>query len=192
MTAAFTLNSVFLGIGLAMDAFSVSLANGLSDPKMRSRKILAIAGTFALFQALMPMLGWISVRRMVRCFQALKPLIPWVSLFLLIYIGIEMISAGRHHQQTTPEPLKLGLVTLLVQGVATSIDALSVGFTIAQYGTAAASLCAGIVAAVTFLICLAGVLIGRKLGTGLSGKAMILGGVILILVGTEIWLKGII
>ena len=192
LTVPFTLNSILLGIGLAMDAFSVSLANGLSEPMMKKDKVLMIAGTFALFQALMPLLGWFSVQKMVSLFSALKPLIPWVSLILLIFIGSQMALAGFRGEKTVPAPVKLGLAALLIQGLATSVDALSVGFTIADYGASMAVLCASIIAGVTLLICMTGVVIGKKLGASLSGKAMILGGFVLIAVGIEIWLKGII
>ena len=80
---------------------------------------------------------------------------------------------------------------LLVQGVATSIDALSVGFTISEYGFFMAVICALIIAVVTFIICMAGLYIGKKVGTKLAGKANILGGVILIFIGIEIFITGV-
>ena len=87
---------------------------------------------------------------------------------------------------------KLSFSVLIMQGVATSIDALSVGFTISEYGTLMALTCALIIAAVTFLICTTGLIIGKKFGTTLSGKATIFGGIILILIGIEIFITGII
>lgn len=184
--------SIAFGIGLAMDAFSVSLANGLNEPCMRLKRMCGIAGTFAFFQALMPLLGWTCVHTIVRYFQAFEAWIPWIALVLLGYIGGTMLYDGIKHKDESGKCTPIGLTALLVQGVATSIDALSVGFTISDYIFRKALLCAGIIAFVTFVICLAGLLIGRKMGIRLAGKAGILGGIILLLIGIEIFLTGIL
>ena len=190
----FLLNSIFLGVGLAMDAFSVSLANGLREPGMRKSRMCAIAGVFAGFQALMPMLGWVCVHTFVERFAAFSRLVPWIALMLLVYIGGGMLLESLRYKEGEDGDLSvgLGLGALLMQGVATSIDALSVGFTIADYELPMALLCAAIIAAVTFVICFAGLLLGRKFGTKLAGKAGILGGVILIVIGLEIFIKGVV
>ena len=187
----FFFNSILLGAGLAMDAFSVSLANGLNEPKMRKRKALLIAGTFAVFQGAMPMIGWVCVHTVIEHFRAFEKFVPWIALFLLLVVGGKMIFDGKRNKGGESEAVKVGLSALLVQGVATSIDALSVGFTIAEYEAPMALVSSLIIAAVTFLICFAGVLIGKKVGTKLSGKASIFGGVILILIGIEIFITGI-
>ena len=186
------LNSVLLGVGLAMDAFSVSLANGLNEPKMKKRKMCAIAGTFGFFQALMPMIGWVCIHTIVQYFQSFEKLIPWIALILLGYIGGNMLYEGIKNRDEEVEKPGVGLVALLVQGIATSIDALSVGFTIADYDLLSAIVSALIIALVTFVICMAGLVIGRKAGTRLAGKASILGGVILIIIGLEIFISNII
>lgn len=188
----FFFNSVLLGVGLAMDAFSVSLANGLNEPCMKRKKMCGVAGVFALFQAAMPMIGWICVHTIVEKFQAFEKFIPFIALILLVYIGGKMLSEGLKKKEEDEEECKaVGISALLVQGVATSIDALSVGFTIAEYGLVMAIVCAAIIAVVTFFICMAGIAIGRKFGTKLANKASIFGGVILILIGLEIFLTGI-
>jgi len=175
-----------LGVGLAMDAFSVSLANGLHEPGMKLRRMSGIALVFALFQAAMPLLGWICVHTVVQCFCAFADVIPWIALGLLTYIGISMImDSVRGEEEQAPA---IGLKGLLVQGVATSIDALSVGFTIADQTLPHAVLTCTIIAAVTFIICMAGLAIGKKAGTKLAGKAGILGGTILIAIGLEIFI----
>lgn len=189
---AFFLNSALFGVGLAMDAFSVSVANALAEPDMRHGRRLGIAGTFALFQILMPLIGWLCVRSVAERFTAFQRFIPWIALVLLLYIGGSMLFEGlrgRDKEENTAARLSLG--GLMLQGVATSIDALSVGFTIADYGTGMAVLCAALIAAVTFVICLVGVHLGRKFGTRFAGKAEILGGLILIGIGLEIWVKGV-
>lgn len=187
----FITNSVFLGVGLAMDAFSVSLANGLNEPRMKIKKMSLIAGVFAFFQALMPMTGWFFVHTAVRYFKMFEIFIPWIALILLLFIGGEMIAEGLKNEDSETEKPKVGLTALLIQGIATSIDALSVGFTIAEYYLNMAVVCSLIIAAVTFVICMAGLVIGKRFGTKLSNRATILGGVILIVIGLEIFITGV-
>lgn len=187
----FFTNSILLGVGLAMDAFSVSLANGLNEPHMKRRKSCLIAGTFAFFQALMPMTGWICVHTIVRYFQSFEKWIPWIALILLAFIGGKMVWDGIKNKEEASEATNLTFATLIVQGIATSIDALSVGFTIAEYGFLMALVCALLIAATTFVICIIGLMIGKNFGTRLSNKASILGGVILIGIGLEIFISGV-
>lgn len=201
----FFFNSALLGVGLAMDAFSVSAANGLAEPNMKKSKEFSISGTFAFFQFLMPMLGWVLVRFAAEQFTAFQKAVPYIALVLLLFIGGKMLYEGIKNKgdndingengkkgEETTAVTKLTLWRLLVQGIATSIDALSVGFTIAEYKVTEALVCSAIVAAVTFGICVAGTYIGKKFGTKLAGKATILGGVILIIIGLEIFIKGVI
>ena len=212
MNALFFLNSALLGVGLAMDAFSVSLARGLVEPHIKKSRMALIAGTFAAFQFAMPMIGWVCVHTIANYFTSFQRLIPWIALALLGYIGFKMLVEGirksaaqkkiRQNADKSAanegcpdtEPIhaaKFGIAALMVQGIATSIDALSVGFTIADYGLSMALICSLIVAVVTYAICTSGILIGRAVGTKLSGKADILGGVILIGIGIEIFVKGV-
>ena len=186
----FVLNSILLGVGLAMDAFSVSLANGLNEPVMRKKKMCGIAGVFGFFQALMPMAGWVCVHTIIYYFKAFEKFVPWIALILLVYIGGGMVLEGMKNDEEKAEKERLSVGTLFVQGIATSIDALSVGFTIAEYGFVMAFVCSIIIAVVTFVISYAGLIIGKKFGTKFSGRADILGGVILIFIGLEIFLKG--
>lgn len=187
----FFFNSVLLGIGLAMDAFSVSLANGLNEPAMKKGKMCGIAGVFAAFQAIMPMIGWICVHSLLRYFKMFEKCIPWIALILLLFIGGKMLKEGLTSKGDEIETSKISVGDLLIQGVATSIDALSVGFTIAEYGLIMAIVCALIIAIVTFLICSAGLIIGKKFGTKLADKATVLGGAILIAIGLEIFITGV-
>lgn len=188
----FFFNSVLLGVGLAMDAFSVSMANGLNEPKMSKGKMCGVAGVFSAFQAIMPMTGWVCVHTLVQYFTKFEKFIPWIALVLLLYIGGKMLIEGIRNKGEITEKQGLGFGVLLVQGIATSIDALSVGFTIAEYDWIMALTASLIIAAVTFVICTAGLVIGKKFGTKLSNKADILGGVILIAIGLEIFITGIL
>lgn len=187
----FFINSVLLGVGLAMDAFSVSMANGLKEPQMKAGRMSLIAGVYAFFQFAMPMIGWIFVHTVVVYFLSFEKFIPWIALILLLFIGGKMLIEGikgGDEEDNSPKQLSFGV--LIVQGIATAIDALSVGFTIAEYDWVMAVVASLIIAIVTFAICIGGLVIGKKIGTKLNNKAAILGGVILIVIGIEIWAKG--
>ena len=189
----FFITGIMLGVGLAMDAFSVSLANGLNEPFMKKRKMCTVAGVFAFFQALMPLLGWFCVHSLVTYFRIFEGFIPWIALILLSFIGGKMLYEGIKAKDCERcEKCAVGIWGLMVQGVATSIDALSVGLTISEYDLFSAFITAFIIAAVTFVICLAGIAIGKTAGTRLSGKAGILGGAILIFIGLEIFITSFI
>lgn len=187
----FFFNSILLGLGLAMDAFSVSLANGLNESNMKINRMCFIAGIFAFFQALMPMIGWTCIHTVLQYFKEFEKFIPWIALGLLGFIGGKMLIEGIKNNEPDIQTTSVGITVLLVQGIATSIDALSVGFTIAEYGLIMALVCALIIAVVTFFICMTGLAIGKKVGTKFSNKAAILGGTILILIGLEIFITGI-
>ena len=201
MSTELLITSVLLGVGLAMDAFSVSVANGLADSGMNKGRMFSIAGTFAGFQFLMPMIGWLLVTEAARLFKWFSPLIPWIALVLLLIIGggllkdgieeLRASKAGAAEETAAPDEAKLTFWALMMQGVATSIDALSVGFTTAAYNSMQALVSSLIIGVVTLFICLAGLRIGRRLGELLAGRASILGGLILIGIGLEIWVKGV-
>ena len=190
----FFANSALLGAGLAMDAFSVSLANGLAEPDMRPGRMCAIAGVYALFQIAMPLLGWLCVHTVVAAFGAVERFIPWIALVLLVYIGGKMLRDGLSRDSADAEKPAARLTpgVLIVQGVATSIDALSVGFTIASYPAVMAAVSAAVIGAVTFGLCMIALAVGRRFGTRLADKATIVGGLILIAIGLEIFLRGML
>ena len=188
------LNSILLGVGLAMDACAVSMANGLNDPNMKVRKVVLVALIFAFFQALMPMIGWICVRTVAQQFDKFTVAIPYIALALLGFIGGKMIYEGVTHKENSSEQQSqknLTAVVLLTQAVATSIDALSVGFTVSSYDVWQALTSVAIIALVTFAICVGGVYVGKKFGTKLGNKAEIFGGIILIGIGLEILITGV-
>ena len=190
----FFFNSITLGAGLAMDAFSVSLANGLGEPRMSRARAMGIAGIFAFFQGLMPLIGWVCVHTVVEKFAMFERFIPWIALLLLGFIGTKMLIEGirckcsPESEECDCQNKRVAFSALLLQGVATSIDALSVGFTISDYDIWAALVCSLIIAAITFAICLGGIYLGKKFGTALAGKSSVFGGVILIVIGLEIFI----
>lgn len=188
----FIINAVLFGVGLAMDAFSVSLANGLNEPKMKAKKMCLIAGIFAVFQTIMPLSGWGCVHAIANLFASFQKFIPFIALALLLYIGGGMLKDGIKNKDSEEEKPAVTIGALMLQGLATSIDALSVGFTISELNFNSALTEALIIGVVTFGICMGGLAIGKKFGTKLAGKATILGGVILIGIGLEIFISGII
>ncbi len=186
MGLLFFLNNILLGVGLAMDAFSVSLANGLHEPSMKWGRMSVIAGVFGGFQFLMPLIGWGCVTFIVDSFRMVQPYIPWAALFLLLFLGGSMVREGlRGGEECTETAADFN--SLLLQGVATSLDALSVGFTIAHYNLVQALAGTAVIGIVTYMICMAGLEAGKIWGMKLAGKASVLGGLILIGIGLEIF-----
>ena len=193
VSLGFIITSLGFGIALAMDAFSVSLANGLHEPKMKKLRMCGIAGIFSFFQCIMPLIGWVCVHTILSYFNEFEKFIPYIALALLGYIGGKMLYEGITSNDEE-ESEGVGVVSfagLLVQGVATSIDALSVGLDIGEYGLLEALLCCLLIAFVTFFICMGGLILGKKVGTKLAGKAAILGGAILLFIGLEIFVTGV-
>ena len=190
MNFVFFLNAILLGIGLAMDAFSVSVANGLNEPNMSKAKAFGISFTFGFFQFLMPIGGWLCVHYLLESFDSFQKYIPWIALILLLYIGGKMIIESINNKENEEKPT-VGLIELLIQGVATSIDALSVGFTIAEYNFQMAMVESIIIGVMTSIICVVGIWIGKKFGNRFSKSASIFGGIILIAIGVEIFIKGV-
>ena len=187
----FFLTSIALGVGRAMDAFSVSLANGLNEPCMKNNRMCGVASVFAAFQFLMPLIGWICVSTIANTFKIFERFIPWIALLLLGFIGGKMLYEGINKKCCAEECVAVSFKVLLVQGVATSIDALSVGFTISDYSALKAVISCLVIGAITFFICFAGLLIGKKAGTKLADKAGIFGGAILIFIGLEIFITNL-
>ena len=188
--------SLGLGVGLAMDACAVSMSNGLNEPKMKFGKAFLMAAMFGFFQALMPMIGWVCVSFVVERFEQFAKWVPIIALVLLAIIGGKMLYDGiKNKDDGDKNSRKLTFGVLIVQAIATSIDALSTGFSlvdIAGNNVWNALLSVGIIAVVTFGICIGSVYLGKKFGTKLGNKAQIVGGVILIAIGLEIFIKGLI
>ena len=191
MNFEFFVVSIMFGVGLAMDAFSVSLANGMNENRMKVGRMCQIAGIFAFFQALMPLIGWICVHTILEYFNGFSKFIPYITLALLAYIGGKMIWEGLH-KNCDCEDCSVGFAALIVQGIATSIDALTVGLDIGEYNFVEALVCAIVIAIVTFIICMFGVWAGKKFGNMLSSTATVFGGVILVCIGIYIFIKGIL
>ena len=220
MNLIFFIASILLGVGLAMDAFAISIANGISRPDARRRYAVKIAAVYAFFQFAMPMIGWVMVHEAVKALGAFNKLVPWIALALLTFLGGRMILEGIRcgkskadvcsdsdivknsnadvcskaavSKASETQPAELTGMTLFMQGVATSIDALSTGFTISSYGVKAGLVCSVIIAVVTWIMCFIGMRIGTKVGELFSAHATIVGGVILVIIGIEVFAKDVL
>ncbi len=191
----FILQAVLLGLALAMDAFSISIANGINESGMSKRKTLSIPLTFAFFQFIMPLIGWYLVRVLQDYFESFQQLIPYIALVLLYLIGGKMIASGLNDIWASEPNEKGGMIlnplTLFIQGIATSIDALSVGLTISEYRFIYALQVSIVIAVVTFIVCMIGIRFGKRIGNHISTGAGLIGGMILMVIGTKIFLSGI-
>jgi len=172
----------FIAVSLAMDAFAVSLCQGLSMKGFSLRRASLTAFSFGFFQALMPLIGWLLGTQFE---QYITEFDHWIAFVLLGFIGAKMIYEALTKDESCP---RLDLKNLLMLSVATSIDALAVGITFAflRVDIVPAVLFIGIV---TFIICFAGVALGSRFGSAFKGKAELLGGAVLILIGTKILLE---
>lgn len=182
MTPHDLLMIVLISLGLAMDAFAVSITNGITIQCLRLKHAAKIAIFFGGFQALMPLLGWlagIGLKQYVENFD------HWIAFGLLLFIGAKMIYEAVWIDEVEKKCDPLNVVVLLGLAVATSIDALAVGITFAflKIGILTPALIIGVI---TFIISLCGVFIGNRLGDKLGSKMEVIGGIILIGIGTKI------
>ena len=181
------ITSILMGIGLAMDACAVSMANGLKHTKLKISKILFVSFIFGLFQGIMPLVGYLVGHAIL---SKISWIIPIVALTLLSYVGEKMIADGlKYDQESSVSTTSLTIKVILIQAIATSIDALSAGFSISDFLFIDALICVLFVTLITFSLCVLGVYVGKKFGSKLGGKAQILGGIILIFIGLEIFIS---
>lgn len=177
---------ILLSVGLAMDATAVSMTNGMCYPNLRRGWALATSACFGVMQGLMPLLGYFFGSLFYNVISALD---HYIALILLGFIGAKMIFEAFHKEKETSDS-EMSVKLMLLQGIATSIDALAVGISFAALDASfhIVSSCA-IIAAITFALSFAGVYLGKRFGALLQGKAQVLGGVILIAIGVKIFVE---
>ena len=205
---------ILIGIALSMDAVAVGMTNGMTEPKMAIRKMFLIAFAFGAFQFLMPVLGYYCSYAFA---EFVSKIAPWLSFVLLGFLGGKMIfdffkelraekreqseSAGSEpsaeSEEAAKRPAKLGLGKLLVQAVATSIDALAVGVTLLAAETQKGLpfhvlLCALVIGVITFSLSLGAVFAGKRVGNRFADKAALVGGLILVGIGLKILIESFI
>jgi len=178
---------LLVAIGLSMDAFAVSVCKGLEMKKVTVKKTVLIAGLFGGFQALMPLIGWligIQFSRMIQTYD------HWIAFILLTLIGVKMIyeAVKEEHDEACPIDDRLNIKQLLVLAVATSIDALAIGVTLAFLDVNIIH-SVGFIGTITVIICSIGVYLGHRFGGWFNDKAEMIGGVILIGIGLKILIE---
>lgn len=184
---------IFLtGIGLAMDAFAVSICKGIQMPKLKKLNVIIIAIFFGGFQMLMPLIGWLLGSQLVQYIGAFD---HWIAFALLAFIGgkmaIESFKKDDDCECTGTED-KLNIKELFLLAIATSIDALAVGITFSLYPDTNIVSSIAIIGAVTFIICSAGVVIGNKFGAKFKSKAELAGGIVLVGIGIKLLIEGLL
>ena len=181
-----TFGSIFLIAGaLSMDALAVAIARGISVRRRRLRQALRVALFFGLFQALMPMIGWLAGRELQGFISGLD---HWVAFGLLVFVGGKMIVESFRPKDMTGETGPEGLLTLLLLAAATSIDALAVGLSLSLLNAPIVGP-ALLIGLVTFSLSLAGGLIGSRAGHFCGNKVEALGGLILVGIGVKILIE---
>lgn len=185
-----TLLEIFLvGIGLSMDAFAVSICKGLAMPAVNKKQALLIGAYFGVFQALMPLTGWLLGSQFAR---HVTKLAPWIAFVLLAWIGGSMLreSLSKKEEDEEVEPVELRHKELFLLAVATSIDALAVGvsFSMVELSVSIGA-AAALIGCTTFAISVGGVFVGHIFGVRYKNRAEFVGGAILILIGVKILLE---
>lgn len=176
------LEILLIAIGVSADAFAVALSQGVTMRLFRWRHALVIAGLFGVFQAVMPLLGWLLGRGFA---EAISGVDHWIAFGLLAVTGGKMLWEAFHDSGEDDEDSDLDLRGLLILAVATSIDALAVGVSFAALSVNL-PVALALIGGVTFVISLVGVRLGRSVGSWLGKPAEILGGLILIGIGLRI------
>ena len=179
-----TIKLLFIAVGLSADAFAVSVAEGVALEEVRGRHMLRLSMMFGLFQGLMPILGW-SLGQAMRGF--IEPFDHWVAFALLALIGGKMVADALLGFETGAGRAESRGLRLLVLAVATSIDALAVGMSIAMLRVHIWTP-ALVIAAVTGVLCAIGVHAGKSIGTRIGRRAEVVGGFMLIGVGVKVLL----
>lgn len=174
-----------LAFGLSMDAFAVSITNGLYSQKLKRSQIISIGLCFGGFQGMMPTIGYFLGMAFAAFITSAD---HYIALILLGYIGGSMIVDSRGGRQEI-SPAVLTAPLLLVQGIATSIDALAVGVSLAALPAVNILTAASLIALVTFFCSVIGVRCGRKFGEKLGSHATLMGGVILVGIGVKIFVE---
>lgn len=175
---------IFIAVGLAMDAFAVSITSGIAIRKLKVNHAVRIALFFGSFQAIMPVLGWLSGLTLKGFISSVD---HWIAFGLLSFIGCKMIyESFKVEEGDRTSPLNIGI--LLILSIATSIDALAIGISFAFLGISIVTPVI-VIGAITFVLSLSGVFIGNKFGHLFEKKVEVLGGLILISIGIKILLE---
>lgn len=189
MDYIYFLKTFLLSIGLAMDACIISLSSGINlGCTVKISKLCLMALSFAFFQAIMPIIGFFLGSVVV---EYIKRFIPYMVLVILLFFGIRMIISGVLNKEKV-RPVNLSFWQILCLSFVTSIDSLSIGLTFAEYSYMMLFVSAVMIAVTNFILSIVGALIGKRFGKGSKNKAEIIGGVVLVVMGIEIFILSIL
>ena len=187
MDLMFIITVVLLGVGLSMDAFSTSVVNVVSFPESKGTKAVRCASMYMLFQFVFFMLGWAIIHAVATRFKILYYFMPWLALLFLLRSAWSLIVDGVISlDEDKVQDAELDFKEVTIQGIMSSLDALSMGFVTAYFSFKAALVAGIIVGAITFFISIYGFCAGEKLGVRVTGKTAIIGGLILAAIGIKI------
>ena len=185
----FYLNSLLLGVGLAVDAFIIALANGMNG--IGGKKGFTVAALLAVFQFAAVMAGWAVAYAVTELCGWLEKVFSWLAVAVFLYMGVKsFVSAangkGRENSRAERNSAVGGVLAVILQCAAASVDALTVGFTVEEYGVIAAIVCSAIIAAVTFVLYVLGHVLGKHFGERLGKCATVIGGIAFVAIAVEI------
>ncbi|MDE7463898.1 MAG: manganese efflux pump MntP family protein [Clostridiales bacterium] len=192
MEGVVLLNGLLFGLGLAVDAFLIALANGLNYPDIKKRKVILLSALFAAAQIIMPMLGWLCMHTISLYIPYFDEVLSWVAFAVMLWIGIKMIIDGVKKRPLEQKKTSINVGAVILQCFATSIDSLAVGFTLASYTALSAIVSSVIIAAVTFVLFILGFIVGRRCGMKFADSASVIGGIVFIGIGIEILLTSLL
>lgn len=180
---------IFLSVGLAMDAFAVSITEGIAVKRLRIKHTIIVGGVFGFFQALMPLVGYASGQML---YSYISKYSHFVTFILLLIIGGKMIYEAYVEQECERTGSCEFNTNLILLAIATSIDALAIGFSLAMIKPENIWFVIFVIGIITFVICASGVYIGNKIGKMFNTKAELFGGIILIIIGLKTLIEGLL
>ena len=176
------LEVILLGIALAMDSLAVSIVNGIKYKNYTKKEMFIASLSFGVFQGLLPLLGYLIFTPFISYVSRID---HWLVLIILTWIGVDMIKEGLEKKDDISEKNEVFTFKILIaESIATAIDALSVGVTLPSYTLNPYMTCL-LICLCTFIVCIIGHMMGKKIALILKDKALVFGGIVLILIGLE-------
>lgn len=183
------IKSFVLAIGLGVDSFSISLINGMTYQGKNRKILIEQSLIFALCQGIMPFIGYIALVYFSSKLLIIKEIAPYISLILLAYLGIKLIIESRKNELVDNASNNLSFSIFLLQGIATSIDAISCSFSMISLSLNDALIEILIITIITYLMCYIAIHIGKEIGNRIEKYSKVIGGIVLILIGIIIFIR---
>lgn len=183
------IKSLILAVGLVIDSFSISLINGISYQEMKKNKLIQQSTVFGICQGLMPFIGYLALVYFSNKLSFIKTISPFISLILLSYLGIKLLIESSKKEEIEKKSGTLLLTTMIMQGIATSIDAISCSFSMINLSLDYAVIEVLIISSVTFIVSYTAINIGKVIGSKVGKYSKILGGIVLIMIGIILFIR---